>query len=168
MGEIDYRMEEMRKTTKRTLDLDENMSFFEWIMECIASNRKNAIWWLCPIMGDNVLSPVWAAMIAYFIAGYEFDIGVLELPGIDKVLEATKTTNLGLIRDAANPLAQKARQAADLMTRISRRVVILIPVRQSRQMITQALWTEVMTRMVAKERKTRSKGPRADVDEPAR
>lgn len=43
-------------------------------------NFKGKSWWtfaqhrLCPTTGDNVLSPVWEAMIADFIADYEFGI----------------------------------------------------------------------------------------------
>lgn len=45
-------------------------------------------------------------------------MGELELPIIDEILEATKTTDLGLIIDAANPMAQQARQAVDLVVGI--------------------------------------------------
>ncbi|KAF3657686.1 hypothetical protein FXO38_13575 [Capsicum annuum] len=42
-----------------------------------------------------------------------------ELPSIDKMREATNTTDFGLIKDAANLLARKARQGADMLTEIS-------------------------------------------------
>lgn len=108
---------------------------------------------------------------------------VLELLGIDKILEDTRTIDLGLIRDAANPLTQQARQAADMMAAIfpqggqddnakedeagaqietSHTDVVgtsssppplkFVPPRPQGMpsgiiMITQELWTEVMTRL---------------------
>lgn len=83
------------------------------------------------------MSIVWIALIAGFIAGYVFGIGVFlalemrywavggeklllaypymimqlfldpgvrELPGVNEILEAMNTTDLGMIKDVANPL----------------------------------------------------------------
>lgn len=38
-----------------------------------------------------------------------FGFGVQELPGIDEMIKSTNITNLGLIREATNPLAKKER-----------------------------------------------------------
>lgn len=42
-------------------------------------------------------------------------VGVQELSGINEILEVINTTDLGLIKDVANTLAQQVRQAIDLM-----------------------------------------------------
>lgn len=34
-------------------------------------------------------------------------VGVLELPGIDKMIEAMRTTDLEMIRDEENPLSRR-------------------------------------------------------------
>lgn len=44
-----------------------------------------------------------------------------ELPGIDVMLEALNTKDLGLMRDAANPLARKAIHVADMVANIFRK-----------------------------------------------
>lgn len=40
--------------------------------------------------------------------------GVLELPEFNQFIELKNTTDLGLIRDAANPMTRQAKQGATL------------------------------------------------------
>lgn len=171
-------MKEIRKITNRMLGSKDKMVIFKWITKWITLNGENEVWgvggprvvsqkikktslnfegkawWtlarhrLCQTTGDDILSPVWAAMIVSFIIGYKFDVvellsqdirdhvvggkkallaypsmitqiclvvGVLELPGIDEMIEDRRTTYLGLIRDAANQLGQQVRQAVDIL-----------------------------------------------------
>lgn len=42
-------------------------------------------------------------------------MGVLELSGINEMIEVRKRFNIGLIREAANPLARLVRQAVNAM-----------------------------------------------------
>lgn len=51
----------------------------------------------------------------YMITQICLAAGVQVLPGIDKMLEAINTTDLGLIKYMANPFVLQARQAADVM-----------------------------------------------------
>lgn len=44
-----------------------------------------------------------------------FAVGVQELPNVDKMFEDINTTNLGLITNAANLLARKARKGVDML-----------------------------------------------------
>lgn len=97
-------MDEMRNITRKKFGSDDKMGHFRWIADHIASNRKDIVWevggssmtsqniekytinseakewWTlawhkpCPTTEDSVLILVQAAMIAKFIAGYEFDI----------------------------------------------------------------------------------------------
>lgn len=46
--------------------------------------------------------------------------GVQELSNIDKMIEATNTSDLGLIRDATNPMDIKVRQGADIIAEMFR------------------------------------------------
>lgn len=48
------------------------------------------------------------------------DLGVQELPGITKIIEATNILGLHLIRDTTNPMARKVRQGADILVEIFR------------------------------------------------
>lgn len=90
-------MEEMRNITRRSLGSEE-MMFFRKTMERIAVwvvggpgvtsqkfqkktlNFDGKTWWtlyqprICPTTANNVISLVWATMIAEFIAGHEFDV----------------------------------------------------------------------------------------------
>lgn len=43
-SEMDYRMEKMRKITKKTLGFEDKMVFFRWIAKRISSNGKNVVW----------------------------------------------------------------------------------------------------------------------------
>lgn len=45
-------------------------------------------------------------------------VGVLKLLGIDKMIEARRAFDIGLIRDAAKPLARPVRQVADMLARL--------------------------------------------------
>ncbi|KAF3625184.1 hypothetical protein FXO38_10420 [Capsicum annuum] len=114
---MDYRMAEMRKITTWMLGTDNKMVIFRWIAERIAVhgehetwivgesqqikwgtlNFEGKAWWilarhkLYPIIRDDVLSSVWAAMISNFIAVYEFDIGkFLDREIRDKAVEEQK------------------------------------------------------------------------------
>lgn len=229
------------------------MGYFRWIVGRIALNGENVVWvsgglgvksqkieknalnfkamaqWtlarcrLCPSTGDSVLSPVRVALIARFIASYEFDVrdflaqeiieqalggkksllaypcmatliclamGVQELSGIDEMIEAMNTTNLGLIRDIANPLDKKERNRADMLAEMYRQsgqtettdtikkdfqtetsltldaagayraspLMHSVPPRSKGMpsrfnMISQAMWTKLMTRLITLEAK---------------
>lgn len=43
---------------------------------------------------------------------------MIELPDIDQFIEPRNTMDLGFIRNAANPMARKARQGAVLLAKI--------------------------------------------------
>lgn len=47
-------------------------------------------------------------------------VGVQELLGIDELVEATNTMDIGLIRDAANSLARKAKRGVDMLDKMFR------------------------------------------------
>lgn len=42
-------------------------------------------------------------------------VGVLEIPRVDAIREARYTFDIGLIHDAANPLARPIKQATEVM-----------------------------------------------------
>lgn len=42
-------------------------------------------------------------------------VGVMELPGIEKMIEAQSTFDIGLIRDATNHLSKTIREAINVM-----------------------------------------------------
>lgn len=46
MREMDYRLEEMKKITQKQLGLEEKMGLFRWIIEIIASNDENTVWFI--------------------------------------------------------------------------------------------------------------------------
>lgn len=62
-------------------------------------------------MGSEKLLMAYPCMIMQMLLA----VGVQELPGIDKMFEATNTTNLGLIRNIANPLARKEIKGAVML-----------------------------------------------------
>lgn len=47
-------------------------------------------------------------------------VGIQELPSIDELIEATKTINLGLIKDSGNLLDKEARRGADMLNEMYR------------------------------------------------
>ncbi|KAF3629181.1 hypothetical protein FXO38_27828 [Capsicum annuum] len=84
-------------------------------------NFEFKAWWtiahhkICQTIGDDVLSLFLSVMIAYFTLRYTFDVEIVEISGIDDLIEAHHTFDIGLILDAADPLARPIRQPVDVM-----------------------------------------------------
>ncbi|KAF3677330.1 hypothetical protein FXO37_04880 [Capsicum annuum] len=80
-------------------------------------NFKTKAWWtmvrhrLSPTLGDNVLSPDKAYLVASSMA-------VQELPDIDQFIKSRTTTDLGLIRDDDNPISKAAKIGATMIREI--------------------------------------------------
>lgn len=57
------------------------------------------------------------ALLAYLcmITQIYLATGVLELPGIDEMIEAKRTFDFDIIRDVDNPLARPSRQATNIL-----------------------------------------------------